>query len=79
MRDDGIESDVGVLGMTAVRDQEPRVEAPEANDGALSRRALLSRIGLGAVTVVVAGAGVASYRVYDNGVLDAGSGEPFHR
>jgi len=32
---------------------------------------------LGAVTVVVAGAGVASYRVYDNGVLDAGSGEPY--
>jgi hypothetical protein len=44
---------------------------------AVSRRSLLGRVGVGAVTVIVAGAGVASYRVFDNGVLDAGSGDPY--
>lgn len=40
-------------------------------------RAVRCLAGLGAVTVVVAGAGLASYRVFDNGVLDSGSGEPY--
>lgn len=35
---------------------------------------MLHRVGVGAATVVVAGVGVGSYRVFDNGVLDAGSG-----
>ncbi len=43
----------------------------------LSRRSLLHRVGVGAATVVVAGIGVGSYRVFDNGVLDAGDGRPY--
>ena len=63
--------------MTAISDQESGVAEPGVDDVVLSRRSMLGRMGLGAVTIVVAGAGVASYRVYDNGVLDAGSGEPY--
>jgi hypothetical protein len=70
-----------VAGRTAAGEHERTVGDPngvsDEHDVALSRRSLLRRVGLGAVTVVVAGAGVASYRVYDNGVLDAGSGEPY--
>ena len=43
----------------------------------ISRRSLLQRFGVGAATVVVAGIGVGSYRVFDNGVLDSGSGSPY--
>lgn len=42
-----------------------------------TRRTMLRRIGVGAATVVVAGVGVGSYRVFDNGVLDAGHGTAF--
>jgi len=54
------------------------VEPLAPDDGVqLSRRSMLHRIGVGAATVVVAGVGVGSYRVFDNGVLDAGSGDPY--
>jgi hypothetical protein len=38
---------------------------------------MLHHIGVGAATVVVAGVGVGSYRVFDNGVLDAGHGTAY--
>lgn len=63
--------------MTAISDRESDVQVSDGQNVVLSRRSLLGRVGLGAVTVVVAGAGLASYRVYDNGVLDSGSGEPY--
>jgi len=47
----------------------------------VSRRTVLRAFGVGAATVVVAGTGVLSYRVFDNAVLDPGSGkafEPWH-
>lgn len=44
---------------------------------ALPRRTILKGIGLGGATIVVAATGVLSYRVFDNGVLDAGSGRPY--
>ncbi len=61
--------------MTSARTAED--DAPDEQRPVSSRRSFLGRVGFGAVTVVVAGAGVASYRVFDNGVLDAGSGEPY--
>ncbi len=42
-----------------------------------SRRAVLRAAGLSGATILVAGTGVLSYRVFDNGVLDAGSGGPY--
>jgi hypothetical protein len=46
-------------------------------EGAVTRRALLKGVGVGALTVLVAGIGVGSYRAYSNGVLDSGDGEPY--
>ena len=43
----------------------------------MSRRTVLRRIGLGTATVVVAGIGVGGYRVFDNGVLNAGDGRAY--
>lgn len=65
---------------TAHRPGDPvdrRTTAPTATGSDLSRRSLLASVGLAGVTVVVAGTGVVSYRVFDNGVLDAGSGTPY--
>ena len=45
--------------------------------GPMTRRSLLHHIGVGAATVLVAGIGVGSYRVFDNGVLDAGAGTAY--
>ena len=42
-----------------------------------SRRNVLRAIGLGAATVVVAGTGALSYRVFDTAVLDPGSGKAY--
>ncbi|MBC8090944.1 MAG: hypothetical protein H7Y15_03200, partial [Pseudonocardia sp.] len=42
-----------------------------------SRRSMLRLIGIGGATVVVAATGVAGYRVFDNGVLESGSGTPY--
>ena len=54
----------------------PVSDAPAAAGG-LTRRRLLRGLGVGAATVLVAGIGVGSYRVYTNGVLDSGDGEPY--
>jgi hypothetical protein len=43
----------------------------------MTRRSMLHRVGVGAATVAVAGIGVGSYRVFDNGVLDSGDGRPY--
>lgn len=43
----------------------------------MTRRSMLHHVGVGAATVVVAGIGVGSYRVFDNGVLDAGDGAAY--
>lgn len=43
----------------------------------LSRRSVLKRLGLGGATLLVAGSGAVSYRAFDNGVLEAGSGTPY--
>jgi hypothetical protein len=57
---------------------QPTVEIQEPQEHeSMTRRSLLHHIGMGAATVVVAGIGVASYRVFDNGVLDAGDGTPY--
>ena len=42
-----------------------------------SRRSVLRALGLGAATVVVAGTGALSYRVFDTAVLDPGSGAAY--
>jgi hypothetical protein len=50
---------------------------PVDRDREVSRRSILNGIGVGALTVTVAGIGAGSYRVFDNGVLNAGSGTPY--
>ena len=45
--------------------------------GGWSRRSVLRAIGLGAATVVVAGTGALSYRVFDTAVLDPGGGTAY--
>ena len=55
----------------------PTTGTPDAGAGPMSRRSMLHHLGVGAATVVVAGIGVGSYRVFDNGVLDAGDGTAY--
>lgn len=43
----------------------------------MSRRSLLRGAGIGAATVVVGAVGVGTYRVLENGVLNAGQGAPY--
>lgn len=43
----------------------------------IDRRTVLRGLGLGGATILVAGTGVLSYRVYDNGILRAGAGAPY--
>ncbi len=43
----------------------------------MSRRSVLKALGVGGATMLVAATGVVSYRVFDNGVLDSGSGGPY--
>jgi hypothetical protein len=43
----------------------------------IGRRSVLRGLGTAGLTVLVAGTGVAGYRVYDNGVLDAGAGTAY--
>jgi hypothetical protein len=43
----------------------------------VTRRAALKGVGVGALTVLMTGLGVGSYRVYTNGVLDSGDGAPY--
>ncbi|MEO5899803.1 MAG: hypothetical protein ABIR68_06680 [Ilumatobacteraceae bacterium] len=67
-----------VPGSPAEADGHSIDESPQPADGVhLSRRSMIHRLGAGIATVVVAGIGVGSYRVFDNGVLDAGSGDPY--
>jgi hypothetical protein len=63
-------------------DEEPMArdavaESPPDGAAVMSRRSLLHHVGVGAATVVVAGVGVGSYRVFDNGVLNAGHGTAY--
>ncbi|MEC5182249.1 hypothetical protein [Arthrobacter sp. CG_A4] len=45
--------------------------------GMVSRRSVVRGLGLGGATIVVTAAGLVSYRAFDNGVMDAGSGAPY--
>jgi hypothetical protein len=68
--------------MTATRmDRQPPGSPDAPPDGTRpdgwSRRKLLRAFGIGAATVVVAGAGALSYRVFDTAVLDPGSGDAY--
>jgi len=60
---------------------EPELVDIPTNDApggaGVTRRGLLKGFAVGAMTVLVAGIGVGSYRVYSNGVLDSGDGEPY--
>ncbi len=50
---------------------------PSPSEHLLTRRSVLKTLGVGGATVLVAATGVVSYRVFDNGVLDSGSGSPY--
>jgi len=72
--------------MTAITDPPDSDIAPShegaappaaVGTGPMTRRSMLHRVGIGAATVVVAGIGVGSYRVFDNGVLNAGHGSAY--
>ena len=57
---------------------EPEHVAPvPVPPGVVSRRSALKLLGIGGATVLVAGTGIVSYRVFDNGVLDSGSGRAY--
>jgi hypothetical protein len=59
--------DVATATEPAAAEQEPR----------LSRRHLLSLFGIGGATVLVAGTGALSYRVYDTAALDPGGSDAY--
>ena len=68
--------------MTATRTVRPRPDSPGgsvdgAQPAAWSRRKMLRVVGFGAATVLVAGAGALSYRVFDTAVLDPGGGDAY--
>lgn len=50
---------------------------PAAPGRTVGRRSVLKGIGVAGAAVVVAGAGVTTYRAFDNGVFDSGAGEPY--
>ncbi|MEP7178876.1 MAG: hypothetical protein ABI775_07300 [Pseudonocardiales bacterium] len=56
---------------------QSEASAPGDASRTLDRRSVLKGVGAAGLTVLVAGTGVVSYRVYDNGVLDAGAGTPY--
>jgi hypothetical protein len=57
---------------------EPSTGEPDHLEGAdVPRRSVLRAAGIAGVTVLVAGTGVASYRVYDTAVLAPGRGDAF--
>jgi nitroreductase len=65
--------------MTTTHDQEPVPVATGRTDKPprWSRRSLLRTVGIGGATVMVAGTGALSYRVYDTAALNPGSGPAF--
>ena len=68
--------------MTATRTVRSQPDSPDDATGGgpptgWSRRKMLRALGLGAATVVVAGAGALSYRVFDSAVLDPGGGDAY--
>jgi hypothetical protein len=65
--------------MTTTRDHEsaPVTTTAPDHDHHVSRRGLLRTVGLGGATVLVAGTGVLSYRVYDSAALNPGSGPAY--
>ena len=62
---------------TAPPDERATAPSPADDTGPMTRRSMLHHVGVGAATVIVAGIGVGSYRVFDNGVLDAGDGRAY--
>jgi hypothetical protein len=64
--------------MTTTRTELESSNAPEEQENnGWSRRDVLKALGVGGATVVVAGAGVLSYRVYDTAMLDPGGGKAY--
>ena len=68
--------------MTTTRNDRNQRETQQAADHSAartgwSRRHVLRAFGLGAATVVVAGTGLLSYRVFDTAVLDPGGGQAY--
>ncbi len=66
--------------MTIDTSRQPNGNAdlsPAQSHRTFSRRSVLKAVGVGGATIVVAGTGVLSYRVFDNGVLDSGSGNAY--
>jgi hypothetical protein len=57
--------------------RDPAVDTPAGKAGPMTRRSMLHHVGVGVATVVVAGIGVGSYRVFDNGVLETGHGNAY--
>jgi hypothetical protein len=53
------------------------IPADDTDSGGLTRRAALKGVGVGAMTVLMTGLGLGSYRVHTNGVLDSGDGAPY--
>lgn len=56
---------------------ESTVPGPAVEPPHWTRRRVLRTVGLGGATVLVAGTGLLSYRVYDNGVLHPGGGTAY--
>lgn len=67
----------GPVGTARAWGGEQPLSARPSPPSLVRRRSVLRGIGLGAATVVVAGTGAVSYRVFDNGVLDPGSGAAY--
>ena len=70
-------SHAGWLFMVSRVAQRKNSSSQPVSEVVVSRRSMLKGLGVGGATVLVAGTGVVSYRVFDNGVLEAGSGEPY--
>ncbi len=68
-----------VTDMTSIRNDPATrtVPADQEERERWSRRSVLRAAGLGAATVVVAGTGALSYRVFDTAALDPGSGRAY--
>jgi hypothetical protein len=66
------------MSIDTSRPPAENADLPQPQSGRpVSRRSVLRAVGVGGATILVAGTGVLSYRVFDNGVLDSGSGGPY--